>query len=369
MKIVCPQEDLLNRLQIVARGVSQRSTVQILSGVLIRAEAGGAVELAATDMELSVRASLQADVAEPGSTVLTGRLLLEIVRALPQQPVTLEQAAGSGAVKLTCGPSEYTLHSQGAEDFPHLPEASGPAFAVDRAAFVATINHVARAASKDESRPVLTGVLVEFGDGTVTMAATDSYRLSVKEAALPGSGGDAQAIVPARALTELSRIATAAAADTIDVAIGENQIVFGVDGVSLSARRIDGQFPNYRQLVPQTFDHEIPASREELLEVVRRTSSVLMTHRALPLRLAFEQGQLTVSAQTQDVGEAHESMPVDFHGEPLEIGFNAEFLRDGIESVEGDTVKLKLTSPLRPGLVQGEDGSFSYLIMPIRLST
>ena len=149
MKIVCPQEDLLNRLQIVARGVSQRSTVQILSGVLIRAEAGGAIELAATDMELSVRASLQAEVAEPGSTVLTGRLLLEIVRALPQQPVTLEQAAGSGAVKLTCGPSEYTLHSQGAEDFPHLPEASGPAFAVDRAAFVATINHVARAASKD----------------------------------------------------------------------------------------------------------------------------------------------------------------------------------------------------------------------------
>jgi DNA polymerase-3 subunit beta len=153
------------------------------------------------------------------------------------------------------------------------------------------------------------------------------------------------------------------------VAIGENQIVFGVDGVSLSARRIDGQFPNYRQLVPQAFDHEIPASREELLDVVRRTSSVLMTHRALPLRLAFQQGQLTVSAQTQDVGEAHESMPVDFHGEPMEIGFNAEFLRDGIESVEGDTVKLKLTSPLRPGLVQGEDGSFSYLIMPIRLST
>jgi DNA polymerase-3 subunit beta len=198
MKIVCPQEDLLNRLQIVARGVSQRSTVQILSGILIRAEAGGSIELAATDMELSVRASLRAEVAEPGSTVLTGRLLLEIVRTLPQQPVTLEQAAGSGAVKLTCGSSEYSLHSQGAEDFPHLPEASGPSFAVDRAAFVATINHVARAASKDESRPVLTGVLVEFGDGTVTMAATDSYRLSVKEAALPGSGGDAQAIVPAR---------------------------------------------------------------------------------------------------------------------------------------------------------------------------
>jgi DNA polymerase-3 subunit beta len=369
MKIVVPQEEFLSRLQIVARGVSQRATVQILSGVLIRAESSGAVELAATDMEISLRASLEAQVDEPGSTVLTGRLLLEIVRALPAQPVTIEQPGGAGAVKLTCGSSEYTLHAQGAEDFPHLPEASGPSFGVDRAAFVHTINHVARAASKDESRPVLTGVLVEFGQGTVTMAATDSYRLSVKEAALPGAGGDAQAIVPARALTELARIATAAGSDTIDVAIGENQIVFGVEGVSLSARRIDGQFPNYRQLVPEAFEHEIPASREELLDVVRRTSSVLLAHRALPLRLAFDQGRLTISAQTQDVGEAHESMPVDFHGERIEIGFNAEFLRDGIESVEGDTVKLKLTSPLRPGLVQGEDGSFSYLIMPIRLST
>jgi DNA polymerase III subunit beta len=367
MKIVCSQDDLQGRLQIAARGVSQRSTVQILSGVLVRAEAGGSVELAATDMELSVRVSVPAQVQEPGSTVLPGRLLLEIVRALPQADVTIEQTPGTGAVRIQCGPSEYSLHAQGAEDFPHLPEPSGPAFAVERQSFVATINHVARAASRDESRPVLTGILVEFGDGRVTMAATDSYRLSVKEAVVPGSGGDAQAIVPARALVELSRIAQALDAETIQVSVSENQIIFGLEGVWLSARRIDGQFPNYRQLLPQAFEHEIPASREELLDVVRRTS--LMAQRTLPLRLAFETGKLTVSAQTQDVGEARESLPVDFHGDPLEIGFNAEFLRDGIESVEGETVRLKLISPLRPGLVQGEDGSFSYLIMPIRLST
>jgi DNA polymerase-3 subunit beta len=367
MKIVCPQDSLLAQLQIAARAVSQRSTVQILSGILVRAEADGRLELAATDMELSLRVGLEATVEEPGSTVIPGRLLTDIVRALPDAPVTIEQPAGSGTVRIACGSSEYTLHTQGAEDFPHLPEPSGPSFAVERQSFVATINHVARAASRDESRPVLTGILVEFGDGRVTMAATDSYRLSVKEAVVPGAGGDAQAIVPARALVELSRIAAALDADTIQVAIGENQILFGMEGVWLSARRIDGQFPNYRQLLPQAFEHEIPAARDELLDVVRRTS--LMAQRTLPLRLAFEQGKLTISAQTQDVGEARESLPVDFHGEPLEIGFNAEFLRDGIESVEGDTVRLKLISPLRPGLVQGEDGSFSYLIMPIRLST
>ena len=363
MKIVCQQGDLAAGLAIAARGVSQRSTVQILSGILFRAE--GTLELAATDMELSIRVPVaSAQVEESGSVVLPGRLLLDIVKALPAQEVTIEQALGAGAVRIACGQSEYTLHAQGAEDFPHLPEADGTPFSVDREAFAATVSHVSRAASRDESRPVLTGVLVEFSDGAVTMAATDSYRLSVKQSPLPGSNVESQAIVPARALGELTRIASG---EKIEIWIGENQILFRADGVLLSARRIDGQFPNWRQLLPQTFEHEISVNRAEFLDVVRRTS--LMAQRNLPLRLSFDQGALTISAQTQDVGEAQESVPVDFQGERLEIGFNAEFLREGVESVEGDSVKLKLISPLRPGLLQGDDANFSYLIMPIRLSS
>ncbi len=364
MKIVCSHDTLLARLQIAARAVSQRSTVQILSGLLVTADADMQhAELSATDMELSLRVPLEAKVEESGATVIP-KLLVDIVRALPPQPVTIEQPAGSGTVRISCGNSEYTLHTQGAEDFPQLPEPGASRFTVDRQALAATVAQVSRAASKDESRPVLTGVLIEFEDGAVTMAATDSYRLAVRRAALPGSTTGAQAIVPARALQELSRIASG---ESIEVSIGENQLLFGTDGVWLSARRIDGQFPNWRQLLPQTFEHEISVSRTELLEVVRRTA--LMAQRNLPLRLAFDEGSLTVSAQTQDVGEARESLPLGFHGERMEIGFNAEFLRDGIDSVEGDTVKLRLISPLRPGLLQGEDDSYSYLIMPIRLSS
>jgi DNA polymerase-3 subunit beta len=362
MKIVCQQGDLSAALAIAARGVSQRSTVQILSGILLRAES--ALELAATDMELSLRVPVTARVDEPGAVVLPGRLLLDIVKALPSAEVTIEQPLGSGSVKISCGQSEYTLHAQGAEDFPHLPEADGTPFTVERDAFAQTVAHVSRAASRDESRPVLTGVLVEFSEGSVTMAATDSYRLSVKTAALPGSTVESQAIVPARALGELTRIASG---EKIEIWIGENQILFRADGVTLSARRIDGQFPNWRQLLPQTFEHEISINRAEFIDVVRRTA--LMAQRNLPLRLSFDQGALTISSQTQDVGEARESVPVDFQGERLEIGFNAEFLREGIESVEGDNVKLKLISPLRPGLLQGDDSDFSYLIMPIRLSS
>ena len=146
----------------------------------------------------------------------------------------------------------------------------------------------------------------------------------------------------------------------------ENHVVFGADGVWLTTRRIDGQFPNYRQLLPETFEHELTVSRSELLDVVRRTA--VLAQRNSPLRLRFDDGELTVSAQTQDVGESRESLPVPFAGEPLEIGFNAEFLREGLESVQSDEVTLKLISPLRPGLIRAEDEDFWYLIMPIRLA-
>ena len=158
----------------------------------------------------------------------------------------------------------------------------------------------------------------------------------------------------------------ASGADEVQLGVHENHVVFGVDGAWLTTRRIDGQFPNPRQHLPAEYAHELRVSREELLEVVRRVS--VMAQRNSPLRLRFADGELTVSAQTQDVGEARESLPVPFNGEPLEIGFNADFLRDGIESVLGDQLRLKLISPLRPAVLQGEGDDFLYLIMPIRLA-
>jgi DNA polymerase-3 subunit beta len=146
----------------------------------------------------------------------------------------------------------------------------------------------------------------------------------------------------------------------------DNHAVFGADGVWLTTRRIDGQFPNYRQLLPEQFEHEVPLSRDEALDVVRRVS--LMAQRNSPLRLRFAEGELTVSAVTQDVGEARESLPAPYTADPLEIGFNAEFLRDGLESVTSDTVKFKLISPLRPAVLEGETDDYVYLIMPIRLA-
>ena len=198
------------------------------------------------------------------------------------------------------------------------------------------------------------------------MVATDSYRLSVKEPALGRDvARDLEVNVPARALQELTRIA--AGADELEVWSLDTQVIFRVGGVTLSSRLVEGRFPNYRQLLPETYEHELRVNRLELLEVVRRIG--LLAQKNAPLKLSFSDGTLEVSAQTPDIGRASEALPVPFKGEPLEIGFNPDFLRDGLESAEGDEVTLKLISPLRPGLLQsGEEGRFTYLVMPIRLN-
>jgi DNA polymerase III subunit beta len=367
MKVTCARDELAEKLQIVGRGVSTRTSVQILAGIMLRA-GEGQLFFSATDMEISLRVSLDAQVEDEGAIVVPGRLLVDIVRLLPAGEVTLEHRAEEGLALLTAGSASYRLYTYGAEDFPRLPEIDeDSAFTVERDAFLDTISRVSRSASRDESRPVLTGVLVRFEGDKVVMAATDSYRLSVKETALTESPGqDLEAIVPARALSELARIAQGADSATLVIGVQENQVVFGADGVWLTARRIDGQFPNYKQLLPESFEAEIRLPREELLDVVRRTS--LMALRKSPLRLRFEEGELTVSAQTPDVGEARESLPISYSGDVLEIGFNAEFLRDGLESITDEQVRFKLISPLRPGLIHGESDDFLYLIMPIRLA-
>src|SRR5213593_4098267 len=365
MKIVTQRDEFAQKLGVVARAVSTRASVQILSGVLLRAE-GGRLHLAATDMELSLRSSLEAQIDGEGSVVVPGRLLVDLVRLLPDNEVTIEYRGEESVVHVTSGPSTSTLHTYAADDFPQLPDLDAVGtFTVDRESLLDTVSRVARSASRDESRPVLTGILVRFEPGKLVMAATDSYRLSVKETALEGTIPELEAIVPARALTELARIGQGA--ERIELGLHENQVVFGVDGIWLTTRRIDGQFPNYKQLIPEAFEYEVPLPRDEVLDVVRRIA--VMAQRNSPLRLRFAEGELTVSARTQDVGEAQQSLPVSFTGEPLEIGFNAEFLRDGIDSVAGETVRFRLISPLRPCVLQAEGSDdFLYLIMPIRLA-
>jgi DNA polymerase-3 subunit beta len=368
LKLVLSRESFLDRLGIVARGVSTRSAIQTLSGVLLSVD-GGSAELQATDTELGIRASVDAQVERDGAVVVPGRLLLDVARSLPADSISLEYRASEQDVEVKSGSATFHLRTLPLDDFPKLPAPGSDAtVAVPAAAFIETVDRVARSASRDETRPHLTGVLVTATGNTLRMVATDSYRLSVKETSLEQQlGGDLEVNVPARTLQELSRIAASVEAAEITVTALENQVVFSVGDIVLSSRLVEGRFPNYQQLLPEAYEHELRVDRGELLEVVRRVS--LLAQKNAPLRLAFADGQLEVSAQTPDIGEASESLPVPFKGEPLAIGFNPEFFRDGLDSAETDEIVLKLISPLRPGLIQsGADGGFIYLVMPIRLN-
>ena len=364
LKVTCDRDELVAKLATVSRVVSARGSVQVLSGVLLR-PSEGALELAATDMELSLRTTLAASVEGDSSVVVPGKLLVDLARLLPAAEVTIEYRPEDGVAHISSGSYSSKLNVFSAEDFPRLPSVDPAPHAIATASLLETVDRVARSASKDESRPVLTGIQVRFEGTQLFMAATDSYRLSFKQTELEQSGPDLEAIIPARALTELGRIA--AGTETVALGVNENTVVFGTGDTWLTTRRIDGQFPDVARLLPEAFEVEVDLPRAELRDVVRRAG--VMALRNAPLRLRFAEGELTISAQSQDVGETVESLPAAYTGEPLEIGFNAEFLADGVDAVRSDTVRLKLINPLRPGLItSADDDSFWYLIMPIRLA-
>lgn len=368
MKLTTKREELVSKLSIVSRAVSTRAATQALSGVLLNA-AGGRVTLAATDLDMGMRTDLEAEVAEEGSVLLPGRLLAEVVRSLAASTVEIETREAEHDVEIRSGSSSFHLRVLTVEDFPTLPAAEGEErLRIPAKALEASIDLVARAASRDDMRPVLTGVFVTASGKEMTMVATDSYRLAVKRTELESDlGGEIEANIPARALRELSRILASEGAEEARIALLSNQAVFEAGSVTLTTRLIEGQFPNFRQLLPESYEHDVRLPRSDFLDVTRRVSQ--LAQRNAPLRLSFAPGELTIAAETPDVGDAKETMEAVFEGEPLEIGFNPEFLKEGIESVEGEQVLLRLISPLRPGLLQPVEGDdFRYLVMPIRLN-
>src|SRR5687767_6020399 len=286
MKFTISRDKFLQQLGIAVRGVSTRSAIQTLSGVLLRA-GDGAVELQATDMELGVRVKVEAAPERDGSVVVPGRLLLDVVRALPKDEVSLEHRTTEQDVEVVSGPAKFHLRTLPLDDFPKLPEpGGGEVVRVPAGAFIETISRVARSASRDETRPHLTGVLVSASERDLRMVATDSYRLSVKETTLESPlEGSIEANVPARTLQELARIAASEGAEEIAITSLEHQVIFAAGDVVLSSRLVEGRFPNYKQLLPETFEHELRMNGAELAEVVRRIS--LLAQKNAPLRLAF----------------------------------------------------------------------------------
>jgi DNA polymerase-3 subunit beta len=373
MRAVCNTETFGKKLALVSRGVSARSTIQLLGGILL--EAGdGVVKLSATDMEISVQTSSPAEVEEEGRVVIPARIFNDIVRSLPGGSLSLEHDDSGGTVRLAAGENEYRIRAYAADDFPQLPGFDAEAaFRMSGEVLVETVEKVSRSYSRDETRPVLTGILISFEENRVRMVTTDSYRLSIKETELATTAfeGSREAIIPARAMQEVSRIFSGSEEEEVEVSLSENQALFRIGDVLFGTRLIDGNFPEYRRLLPTTFEREISVNREDLMATLRRVNLFAQRQTPpVPVSLSFSEGAVEVIVRNGEVGEAHERLPATSEDDFL-ISFNPGYLLDGVSAIDTEKVLFKLNEALKPGLivpgVEGEEEpDFLYLIMPMR---
>jgi DNA polymerase III subunit beta len=373
MRAVCNTDTFSKKLALVSRGVSARTTIQLLGGILLESS-GEVVRLSATDMEISVQTSAQAEVEEEGRVIIPARIFNDIVRSLPGGRFSLEHDGTAGTVRLVAGENEYRIRAYAADDFPQLPgfEAES-AFKISGELLVETVEKVARSYSRDETRPVLTGILISFEDSRVRMVTTDSYRLSIKETELATTAfeGSREAIIPARAMQEVSRIFTGSEGEEeIEVSLSQNQALFRVGDVLFGTRLIDGNFPEYKRLLPTSFEREISVSREDLIGTLRRVNLFAQRQTPpVPVSLSFSEGSVEVIVRNGEIGEAHERLEATSEDEFL-ISFNPGYLLDGVSAIDTEKVVFKFNEPLKPGLIvpgtNGEESDFLYLIMPMR---
>ncbi len=361
MKFKCDRDVLSDALQTVQRAVSSRPGIPALTGVLMNAS-GSELVLATTDLEVSARFRLDVQVQEEGVALVPARLLADMVKSFEPAPVEFE--AKDGQATIVSSNYRGNLRCLPAEDFPILQDPSGTQVTVAAVAFAEGVAQVARAASRDEARPILTGVLLEITPEGLTMVATDSYRLALRELTASAQG-EAKALVPERALAEAGRAAQGEDKKDITLHVDSSSVSFAIGNVTLSSRLIEGEFPNYRQLLPEAYENRLSASRQQFLDAVRRVG--LLARESSPVRMEFNALGVRLTSSSPDLGGAVEVVEAQYEGQDLTAAFNPQYLADGLTAASGDRVAIEVRDGLKPAIVKGDGEEFLYLVMPVRL--
>jgi DNA polymerase III subunit beta len=373
VKFRVERDVLADAVAWTARTLPSRPTVPVLAGLRLDADADG-VTFSAFDYEVSGRVTVSAEVADEGTALVSGRLLADICRSLPARPVDL--TADGGKVVLTCGAARFTLLTLPVEEYPSLPPMPESSGTVDGAVLAEAVSQVAVAAGRDDMLPVLTGVRVEIEGETVTLAATDRYRLAVRELSWRPERPDlsAVALVPARTLADTARTMGTGEV-TLALAGGSQDSLVGLaaGGRRTTTRLLDGEFPKYRTLFPGESATVARVETSALVESVKRVA--LVAERNTPVRLSFSGDQVVLEAGSGDEAQASESLPATTEGDDVSIGFNPGYLLDGLGAIGAAFAHLSFTQPTRPAVLQGvgsleaePDGGYRYLLMPVRLS-
>lgn len=379
MKFRVERDVLADAVSWAARSLPTRPPLPVLAGLLVTAEDSGLV-LSSFDYEVSARVEVAAEVSDPGRALVSGRLLAEIVRSLPARPV--EVVVDDAKVVLTCGSARFALLTLPVEDYPTLPELPAAAGTLSGAQFATAVSSVAIAAGRDDTLPVLTGIRMEFEDDLLTLAATDRYRLAVREVPwTPQTPGTSTiALVQARSLAETARALTDAEAVTLALASGgSGEGIIGFEGVSGDSRRrsttrlLDGEFPKYRALLPSESAALATLDTATFVDAVKRVS--LVAERNTPVRLSFGADELVLEAGTGDEAQATESVGCTFEGDALTIAFNPQFLLDGLGAIDAAVARMSFTTSTKPAVITAggdespEAADYRYLLMPVRLSS
>ena len=376
MKFRCERDSLVEVLATAGRAVGTRSSAQVvLSGLRIET-VGNRLSVIGTDLDLTVHVSTEAIGIADGVCVAPAKLLADIVRSLEPGAVTIE--AQGEKVEIGAARSRFSLRTFPAADFPTLPEPPDPATFLPAGGLASALHQVVRAASGDDARPLLTGVLIAPEGNGVRLVATDSYRLALRD--IEGSdafSGTSQILVPARALSELQRLSALGSgaksegegeAPVVGLSIGDHDVTFTAGEVKVSTRLLDGTYPDYRQLIPAEYPNRLHVGKDSLLDALRRVR-LLVRDNTTPVRLSMRHGGVDLTVVSQEVGDASETVDADFEGEDLTIAFNPTYLIDGVEAVAGDEVLLETVDATKPATVRAaEEADFRYLLMPVRVS-
>jgi DNA polymerase-3 subunit beta len=364
VKLKVTKEAILDGLQRVQNIVSTRTTLPILSNVLIQASDGG-LKLTTTDLDVGVRCRVEAEVTKEGSTTLPARKLFSILKEVPAAEIEIE-VDDRNAASIRCGSSFYKIMGLPEEEFPRFPESgAGKALKIEQTVLRDMLKKTAYAVSNDETRYVLNGVFMGLKGDKITVVATDGRRLALMEHDIEiPKGAEAELILPTKAVNELERLL----ADKGDVklSIGENQIVFELDGTTLASKLIEGTYPNFRQVIPTETKERIPLERELLLAALHR-ASILASEKSQSVKLNFAKNTLTITATTPEVGEAKETLSINYKGKEITIAFNPQYMMDPLRNLDADEVFVELTDELSPGVIK-VNAPFLYVLMPMRLS-
>lgn len=368
MKFTASQADLSYGLQTVAKAVSTKNTLPILSGILVKGD-GNRLNLTATDLEIGIECMVSAQVAEEGSIVLPARYLTEIVRKIPAAAVEVEVDPRNYTAVLRWDRSQYTIHGFSPEQFPFLPRATQDAgYKLPQNVLRNMIRQTAFAVSHDETRPILTGAQMTLRDGHCQLLATDGVRIAYRRTALPESsqGGQSSSLVlPGRTLSELSRLLAANDEDTVGISVTPTQAFFDLGDVRLVSRLLEGQYPDVLRLVPQSYSTSLTLSAQQLHDACER-ASLIARDGSGAIKLGIDPERVTITSSTPEVGQVYEEVAASVQGDPLEIGLNPRFVMDGLKALDSDQLLFEFSGNRTPSRMKPQDrDDFLYVVLPI----